>query len=203
MLQIGDSVRGQRASERRERIVTAARKLFCGNGFHSTGVAQIAAESGVKVGQIYRDFASKEDIVAAIVEDDVANFLHCEQLVDAVESRDFDAVRSWIFHLVEPEPLSPEHRLLPEILAESTRNQRISAILHTVEEQVRGSLMTALRAIAPEPEKSGRCRCVAELILTIGMGLNQRRLIAAGVDQCSASGRLRQIIEDELAALVA
>ena len=52
-----------------------ARTLFTEQGFHRTGVAQIAAASGIKVGQIYRDFADKEAIVAAIVESDLAAFL--------------------------------------------------------------------------------------------------------------------------------
>ena len=56
-----------RAALRRRRITDAARKLFVANGFHATGMAQLAKASGIAVGQIYRDFAAKEDIVAALV----------------------------------------------------------------------------------------------------------------------------------------
>ena len=56
-------------------MLDTARKLFIENGFHGTGVAQIAARSGIKVGQIYRDFSSKEDIIAAIVNSDCRSFL--------------------------------------------------------------------------------------------------------------------------------
>ena len=35
-----------RAATRRRRIIEAARSLFVANGFHATGVAQIARESG-------------------------------------------------------------------------------------------------------------------------------------------------------------
>ena len=48
----------EKALLRREKIVSAARRLFIANGFHATGVAQIAKESGIAVGQIYRDFSS-------------------------------------------------------------------------------------------------------------------------------------------------
>ncbi|RZM06398.1 MAG: TetR/AcrR family transcriptional regulator, partial [Sphingomonas sp.] len=37
-----------------------ARRLFVEHGFHSTGIALIAKESGVAVQQLYRDFPSKE-----------------------------------------------------------------------------------------------------------------------------------------------
>jgi AcrR family transcriptional regulator len=50
---------GGKAAQRREKIIEAARKLFIDNGFHATGVAQIAKESGIAVGQLYRDFASR------------------------------------------------------------------------------------------------------------------------------------------------
>lgn len=55
-----------RAEHRRRLVTDTARKLFMNHGFHATGMAQLAKESGIAVGQIYRDFASKEDIVAAI-----------------------------------------------------------------------------------------------------------------------------------------
>ena len=61
-----DRVTATRAEQRRARIIAAARTLFAENGFHNTGIAQIAKQSGVLVGQIYRDFANKEEIVVAI-----------------------------------------------------------------------------------------------------------------------------------------
>lgn len=67
--------RGERADNRRRHLLDVARRLFIDQGFHQTGVAQIAAESGIKVGQIYRDFASKEAIIAAICESNVEAWL--------------------------------------------------------------------------------------------------------------------------------
>ena len=43
-----------RAQQRRDKVVDVARRLFASQGFHATGMAQIAKESGVAVGQIYR-----------------------------------------------------------------------------------------------------------------------------------------------------
>jgi len=47
------TIHAERANARRERIMASARRLFLINGFHATGVAQIARESGVAVGQLY------------------------------------------------------------------------------------------------------------------------------------------------------
>ncbi|WP_443018235.1 helix-turn-helix domain-containing protein [Sphingobium sp. TKS] len=45
--------------------MATTRDLFVKRGFHQTGMAQIASSSGIAVGQIYRDFANKEAIIAA------------------------------------------------------------------------------------------------------------------------------------------
>ncbi|MGD9665613.1 MAG: TetR/AcrR family transcriptional regulator, partial [Novosphingobium sp.] len=82
----GDN-RATRAASRRLRIVETARRLVVTKGFHGTGVAQIAAESGVKIGQLFRVFACKEDIVAQIVPQSIGDFLDESGLGKAASNR--------------------------------------------------------------------------------------------------------------------
>src|SRR3546814_16804418 len=58
-----------RADPPRERIIMAARKLFDAKGFHKTTTAELAAEAAVSIGQIYRLFENKDDVVLALVEE--------------------------------------------------------------------------------------------------------------------------------------
>src|SRR3546814_15297507 len=58
-----------RAEPPRERIIKAARKLFDAKGFHTTTTAEPAAEAAVSIGQIYRLFENKDDVVLALVEE--------------------------------------------------------------------------------------------------------------------------------------
>ena len=51
----------------RARILTAARSLFSSKGFHQTSMAQLASAAQVSVGQIYRLFKGKEDVIEALV----------------------------------------------------------------------------------------------------------------------------------------
>lgn len=53
---------------RRLEILDAARRAFVANGFDATSMQQIAAESGVSAGNIYRYFASKEELIGAVIE---------------------------------------------------------------------------------------------------------------------------------------
>ena len=48
----------------------AARTLFSSNGFHQTSMAQLATAAQVSVGQIYRLFKGKEDVIEALVQAD-------------------------------------------------------------------------------------------------------------------------------------
>lgn len=55
------------AAGTRERIVTAARRLFAEKGFDGATTAAIARAAGVAEGSIYRHFASKEDLFLTCV----------------------------------------------------------------------------------------------------------------------------------------
>ena len=61
-------------SDKRERLVDAARSLFHHQGFGETSLADIARESGVPVGNVYYYFKTKEDIAAAVIAEHSADF---------------------------------------------------------------------------------------------------------------------------------
>jgi AcrR family transcriptional regulator len=61
-------VTDQYRATRRAEIVSAAGRLFADNGFHSTSMADIIAESGLSAGAVYRYFRSKEEIIGAAAE---------------------------------------------------------------------------------------------------------------------------------------
>lgn len=80
--------------ERQQAILAAARDLFSRQGYHGASMPQIARAAEVSVGLIYHIFASKEEILAAIVEDTHA--VHLEVFDTYAEIADplarFDAV---------------------------------------------------------------------------------------------------------------
>ena len=52
----------------RERLIDTAARLFHEQGYHATGVATILREAGVNSGSLYHHFASKEDLLKAVLE---------------------------------------------------------------------------------------------------------------------------------------
>ncbi|MBO6640171.1 MAG: TetR/AcrR family transcriptional regulator [Roseitalea sp.] len=58
--------RDRATAQRRGRILDAAVMCFLENGYHQTGVRDIAKRAGVSLGNLYNHFAGKHDILAEI-----------------------------------------------------------------------------------------------------------------------------------------
>jgi TetR/AcrR family transcriptional regulator, transcriptional repressor for nem operon len=57
-----------RVSNKRERLIESATKLFHQAGLKDTSIADIAEDSEVPLGNVYYYFKTKEDLVAAVIE---------------------------------------------------------------------------------------------------------------------------------------
>lgn len=56
---------------RRDQILAAARRCFLRDGFHATSMQDLFAEAGLSSGAVYRYFASKDDVIIAIAEENI------------------------------------------------------------------------------------------------------------------------------------
>jgi len=81
----------------RERLLTAARKAFLSLGDEAS-LEAIAKDAGVGIGTLYRHFPSRESLVAAVYEGELAT-VTTPGLVDELVARDGNAaqaLRSWM-----------------------------------------------------------------------------------------------------------
>ena len=134
-------------------ILEAARACFGRYGFQGASMARIAEAAGISVGHIYRYFASKEAVVAAIAEQDLLE-----------KADDFRAlcggpheVAAKLLDGIEERRDAHKVALRLEVLAEAARNPRVAALTRAFDVQVRDHLRDALidacgagRAAAPE-----------------------------------------------------
>lgn len=65
----------RRKAELRTEIIDAAFDCFAENGYHATGIADIAARLGIGHGTFYRYFTNKRDIVEHVVDEVVAKIV--------------------------------------------------------------------------------------------------------------------------------
>lgn len=178
----------------RERILSTARSLFNRRGFHQTSMAELASMAQVSVGQIYRLFRSKEDIISAIVE------------VDSGERRsEIAALRNSLcageigieqaFERLFLTALADHEEALSfDILAEGFRNDRVGETIAAL----CGNLRQCLRdfAFAANSQLSEASLGHAEeLILACMFGLGHRSLSRPELSaQTTASGAARMIV---------
>ena len=190
-----------RAAIRRDRIMLAARKLFIENGFHATGMAQVAKTSGIAIGQIYRDFASKEEIVAALVEADCGRLMMYEKLESAIETGDIDSVRGWLREFVEPSDQPEDAPLFAEIVAESARSERIRAIFRQTHDELRHHMDAALELIGPGAAVEGRRKILGDVISTLSLGMMQQQMMRPEIDLSDLVRGVQSVLNRELDVL--
>lgn len=168
-LPVADCQFSTRAELRRQNIKQVARRLFIEHGFHRTGIALIAKVSGVAVQQLYRDFPAKEDIIAAIVEEDCGRFADLASLELALARDDRAALRIWLESAVCRRN-AEDDRLFLDIAAESTRNPRIKAIFTAVRSSMSENIAKAFAGLTGESTVQDRHRIAAEAYIIASTG---------------------------------
>ena len=190
-----------RVEIRRQKIMSAARKLFIANGFHATGMAQIAKGSGVAIGQIYRDFASKEEIVAAMVEADCGRLMMYEKLESAIRENNVSGVRAWLREFVEPSDDPDDARLFAEIIAEASRSDRIRTIFREIQDELRSHMEDALELIGPGDALAARRMILCEVVSTLSAGMMQQQMMRPELDLSDVLRGTQAVLDRELDAL--
>ncbi len=132
-----NSLRERKKADTREAIRGAAVELFCTHGFEATTMDAVAASADVSVRTVFRYFRTKEDLVFADVEADLADL---RALLDA-RPTDEPVMRS-VREVVEvlagrmESGREADVRLAPLLHDEPALRQRYLGVLDRVEETV-------------------------------------------------------------------
>ena len=134
---------------RREEIVAAALRCFAREGFHRTTMQDIVAESGLSPGALYRYFAAKDELIAAI-----AARHHAAELAllsDAAERDDVrealgDLVRAFLTRLSDPAE-QEWRRVTVQLWGEALRNPRVMRVVREGLDEPLAALAKLLRRI--------------------------------------------------------
>jgi AcrR family transcriptional regulator len=167
---------------RRERILDAAEQCFARAGFHRSTMQDICKEAGISPGALYVYFASKEDLIAGIVDRDRAKL--ASELAALTDAPDLlTALAKLGEHYTVEEP-QYKRVLNLEIGSEATRNPAVGETFRSVDEFCRQSfeqLFDRARQdgkINPQDDS----RIIAEVVSLIGDGLFWRRAVDPNFD---------------------
>jgi TetR/AcrR family fatty acid metabolism transcriptional regulator len=101
----------ERAADKRERILTAAERIFARHGFFAAKVADVAKEAGVADGTIYLYFKSKDDLLISVFERRMQQLLAEIRAAVVHKARPRDQLRAFVktyLQLVHDEPTASE-----------------------------------------------------------------------------------------------
>ena len=149
---------------RKQCIIDAMEQHVLTKGFHKASMSEIAKTAGLSVGQIYRYYAHKDDIICALVEQLTQKRL--QFMTSFLDKKD------WLKrHFSEENEETHNMRVIhTEIQAEATRNPVIAKIYHEshlrLQKRAVGILQTRYPAIS---EKEAIARI--EMLVTLAEGL--------------------------------
>lgn len=107
-----------------DRIIDAALQVLAERGFEGFSVERVASESGIAKSTIYRRFATREDLVAGVLDRISSDFVKPPEGVDARTSL------VCLLDRVRQAPGSVSGRILMHASAEGVRNPRLAALVH-------------------------------------------------------------------------
>ncbi len=192
----------QRALSRRQQVLDAAECCFRRSGFHGASMAEISKAAGMSAGHIYNYFASKDDIIAAFVQQ---NMDRVSAILRDLEQRDdpLQAVLDNIECHIRAE-LDPDTWKLPlEIFAEASRNPKIAQLVQQADRHARAQFLALLkkgreqRGLAVDDATlDGR----NEALIAFFHGLKLRALHRPSVDVAAVAAAFRLAVEPLLFA---
>jgi AcrR family transcriptional regulator len=158
-----------RALARRQQVLEAAAECFRRRGFHAASMAEIAKTAGMSPGHIYNLFENKDDIIAAIVEQD------CVEVLGRIDEfqREGDLLRNMLAETeraIDERSQVADAALQLEVLAEASRNPKLAAVVQQSEtlvyvkaqELIRQSVGEQADSLPPE-EIQGRALLLGAL----------------------------------------
>jgi TetR/AcrR family transcriptional regulator, transcriptional repressor of aconitase len=132
---------------RREHILNSARRCFMRDGFHATSMQDLVAEAGLSAGAVYRYFASKDEMIVAITQEnlrDAAAMIHTAATQQP--GRSVGAVMAEIFAMIQSRDAQDGLGGLPLLAwAEALRNPELAAQFQNLISQMRTDLAEVIR----------------------------------------------------------
>ena len=108
MMNDGSVMPGDIESDKHQRIIDAAVRVFARKGYYSSRVADIAQEAGVAIGTIYLYFKTKEEILVTLFREKMAVFVRALGKVLSQEPDPPAKLRCLIRHHFEILESNPE-----------------------------------------------------------------------------------------------
>lgn len=188
------------AERRRRQILDAAIACFRRRGFHQATMAEICAEADISAGALYRYFASKAEIIAAIAEDHRGEsdsaFLRTAE-TDGLIPALYMSARDFFQKFADG-----DGALIADIMAEAMRDDALSASLRKTDDHSVQLFVKAITAAQARREISVTLdpKEAAETLFATIEGIGLRRAFLRNTDPEAAVAQFCSIAERYLSS---
>ncbi len=153
---------------RLKEILDAAVICFAQDGYNGTTIDQIAAETGLSKGSIYRFFKSKDDILLALLDQlEREAIQNSERLI----AQDLDPISQIRTHLRTMFEVSEEYASLQNLWLEIYSHDQARARLKTMIAEARRDVIETLRPLASSKDAEAQLSAVSVVLLSFHEGL--------------------------------
>ena len=183
----------ERTQTRRNQVLEAAECCFARSGFHGASMAEISKAAGMSAGHIYNYFESKDDIIAAFVQQNMERVSALINELDECEDplqATLDDLEDTVREKFDPAAWT----LLTEIHAEASRNPKIAQLLQDKDRLAHARFRAIIKKgrlqhglPADDALLDGRL----EVISAMFQGLHLRLLHNPALDPAQVSSALR------------
>ena len=179
--------------DRRAQILDAAIVCFAKRGFHQTSMHDISAEAGISVGLIYRYFANKEAVIAAMADRHKREIQMCWS-ARGRRRHCSNRSRFCLPHIAA----KPRRKFIPafvvDLYAESSRNPQMADLVRDV---LQTSMDGVTDLIAQSPEAAMAANGLqphelSELIFAVARGMLMRDVLQPQ-EMTASERRTRQL----------
>ena len=183
---------------RREHILDAAEQCFARDGFHRTTMHAICAEAHISAGALYVYYASKEGLIAGIVERDRQKL--SEQFAGLAEAPDLMQALSALGQHYFIDEAQYKRVLHIEIGAESTRNPEVGTAFRTTDQYCVGRFAELFERAKAEGKIAPTLpiSTITQVMSVIGDGMFWRRAVDPNFDAHGALGAIVGIMTNLL-----
>lgn len=153
---------------RLKEILNAAVTCFARDGYNGTTIDQIAAETGLSKGSVYRFFKSKDDILLALLDRLEQEAI---QKSDHLIEKDHSPISQIRTHLRTMFEVSEEYASLQNLWLEVYAHDLARARLKLMITEARQEIVEVLRPVAATAETEAQLLAVSDVLLSFHEGL--------------------------------
>jgi AcrR family transcriptional regulator len=187
---------------RRRQILDAARRCFVRNGFHATSMQDVLAEANLSAGAVYRYFRGKDEIIAAIAGEVVAEVASALDVAFAADDPPpLDEVLGAAFLAIERVDAEQGFaRLALQVWGEAVRSPALAEMIRGEVRRVRDALARLVRVYQDRGLMAADAPAeqVAQVLVGLLPGFVFQHVLLGDVDPAAFRAGLRTLLTTRL-----